>query len=188
MHELATKISRNKVFIGRTIDLLHSRPMFWWTNASKIWTTNAKGTRIQTNDVTFANQFEQRCIGHDCAHATIEGGKVTRDTAFYPKSFCQRAVQLWKIPTKRHRTWYWRNLKKQEKKKKQISCVIHVIRQIWFQHVQIATQTKRCQQFMNSSEKFLTTTREALKERQNGDCNVYTEIWAIHPTVCSFKY
>ena len=61
-----------------------------------------KGTRIQTNDVTFANHFEQRCIGHDYGHAIIEGGKVTRDTAFYPTSFCQRAVQLWKTPTKRH--------------------------------------------------------------------------------------
>ena len=26
----------------------------------------------------------------------IEGGKVVSDTAFYPKKFCQRLVQLWK--------------------------------------------------------------------------------------------
>ena len=55
-----------------------------------------KGTRIQTNDATFATKFAQRCAGHDYDHAPIEGGKVVSDTAFYPKKFCQRVVQLWK--------------------------------------------------------------------------------------------
>ena len=54
-----------------------------------------KSTRIQTNDGFFRIHFAQRSVGHDYDHATIEGGRVTRDTAFYPKK-CQRAVQLLK--------------------------------------------------------------------------------------------
>ena len=52
-----------------------------------------KGTRIQTNDIQFARQFAQRCTGHEYDHARI-AGSVTRGTAFYPKMFCQRAIQL----------------------------------------------------------------------------------------------
>ena len=44
-----------------------------------------KGTRIQTNDTSFANQFAQRCVGHDYDHVPIEGGNITYGTAFYPK-------------------------------------------------------------------------------------------------------
>ena len=55
-----------------------------------------KSTRIQTNDTAFAQQFAQRCQGHEHGHTPIEGSKVTYETAFYPKRFCQRAVQLWK--------------------------------------------------------------------------------------------
>ena len=55
-----------------------------------------KGTRIQSNDYSFTLHFGQRCVGHDTEHATIEGGKVTSGTSFYPQHFCQRAVQLWK--------------------------------------------------------------------------------------------
>ena len=56
-----------------------------------------KGTRIQTDDTSFANQFAQRCVGHDYDHVPNEGGNITYGTAFYPKRFCQRAVQIWKI-------------------------------------------------------------------------------------------
>ena len=55
-----------------------------------------KGTRIQTNDNAFIKQFTQRCTGHDHGHSPVEGGQVVRDTAFYPKRFCQRVVQIWK--------------------------------------------------------------------------------------------
>ena len=55
-----------------------------------------KSTRIQTNDVSFVRHFAHRCVGHDYDHAPIEGGRVTRDTAFYPKKFCQRVVHIWK--------------------------------------------------------------------------------------------
>ena len=55
-----------------------------------------KATMIQTNDSPFATQFAQRCIGHDYDHAPIEGSQVIANAAFYPKKFCQRAVQLWK--------------------------------------------------------------------------------------------
>ena len=55
-----------------------------------------KSTRIQTNDTAFAQHFAQRCQGHEHGHTRIEGGNTTYETAFYPKRFCQRAVQLWK--------------------------------------------------------------------------------------------
>ena len=55
-----------------------------------------KSIRIQTNDLAFAEHFAQRCVGHQFGHVTIEGN-VTRSTAFYPKRFCQRAVQIWKM-------------------------------------------------------------------------------------------
>ena len=55
-----------------------------------------KGTRIQTHDTSFINQLTQRCTGHDHGHSPVEGGQVVRDTAFYPKRFCQRVVQIWK--------------------------------------------------------------------------------------------
>ena len=54
------------------------------------------GTMIQTNGTSFANQFTQRCTGHDHGHSPIEGGQVVRDTAFYPKRFCQCVVHIWK--------------------------------------------------------------------------------------------
>ena len=55
-----------------------------------------KSTRIQTNDESFSLNFGQRCVGHEIEHARIEGGRLARSTSFYPKQFCQRAVQLWK--------------------------------------------------------------------------------------------
>ena len=55
-----------------------------------------KSTRIQSNDSSFTLSFCQRCIGHETEHAHIEGGKISYSTSFYPKPFCQRAVQLWK--------------------------------------------------------------------------------------------
>ena len=55
-----------------------------------------KGTRIQTNDTSSINQFTQRCTGHDHGHSPVEGGQVVRDTALYPKRFCQRVVHIWK--------------------------------------------------------------------------------------------
>ena len=61
-----------------------------------------KCTRIQTNDAEFARLFAQRCTGHEHGQARVEGGNVTYDTAFYPKRFCQRVVQLWK--TDNHHT------------------------------------------------------------------------------------
>ena len=44
-----------------------------------------KGTRIQTNDLSFAREFAQRCTGHDYAHVPISGGNIAANTAFYPK-------------------------------------------------------------------------------------------------------
>ena len=32
----------------------------------------------------------------EVGHSPTEGGKVVSDTAFYPRKFCQRVVQLWK--------------------------------------------------------------------------------------------
>ena len=55
-----------------------------------------KSTRIQSNDSSFTLQFGQRCIGHECEHAHVEGGKVTYGTSFYPRTFCQRAIHLFK--------------------------------------------------------------------------------------------
>ena len=72
-----------------------------------------KGTRIQTNDISFANQFAQRCVGHDYDHVPIEGN-ITYGTAFYPKRFCQRAVQIWKTKMISPRRNVWKKLKKPE--------------------------------------------------------------------------
>ena len=40
----------------------------------------------------FIRQFGQMCTGHEHGHDTTE----TDETGFYPHSFCQRAVQIWK--------------------------------------------------------------------------------------------
>ena len=96
MYALAITRPKYPIFIGPTIDLLYLRSMFRRTAAPKIWISNAKGTRIQTDDTLFADQFAQRCVGHDYDHVPIEGGNVTHGTAFYPTTFCQRAVQIWK--------------------------------------------------------------------------------------------
>ena len=83
LDELSTKCIRDQCFDG----LVHPKsglPM-------------QKGTTIQTNDLSFAREFAQRCTGHDYAHVPISGGNIAANTAFYPNKFCQRAVQLWKI-------------------------------------------------------------------------------------------
>ncbi len=56
-----------------------------------------KGTRIQTNDTSFADQCAQRCVGHDYDHVPIEGGNVTYGAALYPDMCFQRVVQIWKM-------------------------------------------------------------------------------------------
>ena len=55
-----------------------------------------ESTRIQSHDTSFLLQFRQRCVGHETEHVHIEGKRITYGTSFYPKRFCQRAVQLWK--------------------------------------------------------------------------------------------
>ena len=55
-----------------------------------------QSTRIQSNDRAFTLQFGQRCVGHETDHARTESTRTSHGNSFYPKSFCQRAVQLWK--------------------------------------------------------------------------------------------
>lgn len=55
-----------------------------------------QSTRIQTNDTAFAQHFAPHCQGHEQGHIRVEGGNITYQPTFYPKRFCQRAVQLWK--------------------------------------------------------------------------------------------
>ena len=73
-----------------------------------------QGTRIQTNDVTFANRFEQRCIGHDYDHAIVEGGKTVRDTAFYPKIVLSTRCSNLENQNEATPKKFLENLKKQE--------------------------------------------------------------------------
>ena len=80
-----------------------------------------KSTRIQTNDIAFAQRFAQRCQGHEYGHTPIEGGKITYLTSFYPKRFCQRAVQLWKMTTLKHPKVFSKRFKNHNKRKKSMS-------------------------------------------------------------------
>ena len=54
-----------------------------------------KGTRIQSNDSYFCTQFAQRCKGHGEDYHTPIIGRLARDTAFYPKPFCNRILNIW---------------------------------------------------------------------------------------------
>ena len=95
-----------------------------------------KPTRIQTNDLSFAQQFAQRCVGHPFDHVTIEGN-VTRGTAFYPKKFCQRAVQIWKIVMKRPQENPSQTMKMQSNMTNSISPVPTAKPKVQFQLVNI---------------------------------------------------
>lgn len=87
-----------------------------------------KSTQVQSNDYRFTLDFVQIRIGHEVEHDRVDGGKVTDSTAFYPKAFCQRAIQLWKIKmTRRHRKDSLRNSEKLDEMKRWTSYV-----KMWF--------------------------------------------------------
>lgn len=102
VHDVALARPDDPICIGPSINLLYSRPMFRRTATPETWLSNAKGTRIQTNDTSFADQCAQRCVGRGYDHVPIEGGNVTRGTAFYPNMFCQRVVQNMENAMKPH--------------------------------------------------------------------------------------
>ena len=167
---------------------MNSQLIAFETNASMTYNTRKtrypmqKSTRIQTNGLPCAQQFAQRCVGHPFDHVTIESN-ATRGTAFYPKKFCQRAVQIWKIVMKRPQDNFSTTMKMQNKMTKFISLVTTAKPKVQFRLVKSVPLKTWCQWWTNCFEMSQKMTKGMRNEPLNKDLCVFTETWAIHQIV-----